>query len=198
MQQLRQGRCAAAHVPSVLLQIYTNFLWKPDPERFQRKSEMHGVGEASKVEPGRSGELREISSSFEGLGEKMEEVEVGMSLKVDPMSRKFGICFRAETEVGPVFVTSLTPDSPVDQWNQECQVEYAVCPCDLIVSVSGSDTAQGIVEQPMNSATAEICFLRSGPRWHLFGVTAEAMDRGGNGHVQGDEVQREFWSAWPR
>lgn len=139
---------------------------------------MHGVGEASKVEPGESGELREISSSFEGLGEKMEEVEVGMSLKVDPMSRKFGICFRAETEVGPVFVTSLTPDSPVDQWNQECQVEYAICPCDLIVSVSGSDTAQGIVEQPMNSATAEICFLRSGPRWHPFGVTAEAMDRG--------------------
>eukprot|EP00440_Ansanella_granifera_P025458 gb/GFBE01027646.1/.p1 GENE.gb/GFBE01027646.1/~~gb/GFBE01027646.1/.p1 ORF type:complete len:945 (+),score=219.19 gb/GFBE01027646.1/:1-2835(+) len=104
-----------------------------------------------------------------------DEKTISLSRK----GEKLGLAYRAVTTEGPVFITGIKVGLPIDTWNQECPLDSCLCVGDQILSVNGKVNARGIVEQMADDTadTVEIRFLRSGPRWHLEGTVADAMDK---------------------
>jgi len=90
-----------------------------------------------------------------------------------------GIAYRANItdKVPHLVVTATQTVGPVADWNNTCDLEESVCVGDLILSVNGKIDPKEMVAELTSNADVRIGLVKTGPRWHVIGVTAEAMER---------------------
>jgi len=89
---------------------------------------------------------------------------------------RIGLAYRV-TVKNEVIITAVLPDSSVDEWNHNCEPEYTICTGDRILSVGDKDNPKSMVEEMKSAAMCTFRILKSGPRWHILGVTAESMEK---------------------
>lgn len=115
----------------------------------------------------------------------MEAEEKKMTL-VRNEQEKLGMSYRVAGSkgLGPgttlkVYVTGIKAGSAIDLMNRETHEDMMLCVGDQLLEVNGITAPHGMVEQLMNLEVTqfELRFRRLGPRWHLHGRVAEAMDK---------------------
>mmetsp|Transcript_7887 Transcript_7887/g.17388 ORF Transcript_7887/g.17388 Transcript_7887/m.17388 type:complete len:1037 (-) Transcript_7887:44-3154(-) len=119
---------------------------------------------------------RQIKSS--GSYERDDGYEV--QLQRGGFGEHFGLTYRANLKgkLPHLVVTAAhTVGSPVAVWNKSCDLEESICTGDLILCVNGKTEPKDMVAELKNNLEVSIGMLKTGPRWHLMGVTAEAMER---------------------
>jgi len=95
---------------------------------------------------------------------------------------KLGMCYRvagSKSSAVKVFVTGIKASSVIDMWNRDAHEDLMLCVGDQIMEVNSMTAPHGMIEQMLNMdiMSIDIRFRRSGPRWHLQGRVAEAMDK---------------------
>eukprot|EP00930_Biecheleria_cincta_P004304 TRINITY_DN105213_c0_g1_i1.p1 TRINITY_DN105213_c0_g1~~TRINITY_DN105213_c0_g1_i1.p1 ORF type:complete len:973 (-),score=152.43 TRINITY_DN105213_c0_g1_i1:193-3030(-) len=93
---------------------------------------------------------------------------------------KLGLCYRvAGVRPVQVYITGIKAGGLIDAWNWDAHEDLTLCVGDQILEVNGISAPHGMIEQLVNMEISqfEIRFRRAGPRWHLQGTVAEAMDR---------------------
>jgi len=89
---------------------------------------------------------------------------------------QYGLCYHC-TEDDLVYVTAVQTDSAVDEWNQSSLLHDVICVGDIIVSANGLIEPREIIDELVSCDHVVLIMVKSGPRWHLHGRTAECIQK---------------------
>lgn len=118
-------------------------------------------------------DLTEDAKAIAKLKDTYDSYEV--ALVKSSVASTYGFGYRCVQINTGLIITVMCQGSIIEEWNKSCDLVDTICVGDRIIEINGKVDAKDMVKELKGQTEVKMKVLKSGPRWHLDGATAECM-----------------------